>query len=284
MATSPSRRRAKPEPVDNADAPLRRRWVLVAGGVALVVFLLVSVLAVLAVVRRDEVALSVDDWSLSRGDLDQYLEGTSSNVLYQQALIQQGRPMEARVEGSDDFAPQFVALSLNDLLQFQIAEQVVLGRGGQLEQADREAAGRTLTAMLVTSGGQLTGSGAGDDEDGRSSTLETILDQFGESRVVLEDGVAWLAALRRSVVAEMGPDVTQEAALAQVDELLAEAKRAATIEVAGDLGRWDSAALLIVAVDVSNAGLVPVGPDSTGTSIPSSSDTSAPATTATSTP
>jgi len=229
--------------------------------------LLASTALALRALTRDDTALAVDGWSLSRSELSQHLEDLSSNVLYTQALEQQGRPLEATVAGTDVWAPSFVAATLNDRIEFQLAEQVVRARGGDITDGDRSAASVVLAEQLIGTG-QLAGI-PGDDDAARWATLEIVLSQFGDSRVVLEDGVAWLVALQRLVRLELGSDATQEDVTDQMTAILDEAKAAARIEVDADLGRWDPDALVVVAVDVSTVGLVPVGPGTEGGTVPS---------------
>lgn len=225
-------------------------WIAVVAGAVLVVALVGT--GVWLLVRDDDgVAMRIDDWVLTRAELDQHLRDVTGNVLYLQIRDRQGQPIPVPADG-EPWDPDLVAEILTDELRFRIVTTALAQQGGSVSAVDREAARQELARTMAVSA-QLSGGP-------QPETLDVVLDQFGSSRAYYEEGTATVAALRRVLAAGQGLPVDDPAAIERFGEVLAETARAARVEVAPDLGTWDPDAIAIVPVGSSRSELEPMEP------------------------
>jgi parvulin-like peptidyl-prolyl isomerase len=141
----------------------------------------------------DRTALRVDGWALARVEFDDTLNQIAGNQGYLDAHGTNAGPLQPRVEGTDGFAPQFMAEFANERVTFQLAAAEVARRGLEITDEDRQRALEVVTQGLAT-----TPVSSGIDPVGQQ-----VLDQFGSYRSVLLDGVTNLQVLRRDLTKDV---------------------------------------------------------------------------------
>jgi hypothetical protein len=140
----------------------------------------------------DPPVLTVDGWSLSRGQFLDELAQINANEGYRAARGRNGQPLAVLRPGSStDYDPALIVELLNERITFQLAAAEVQRRELVPTKEDRAAAVAVIEDGLAT----------GDGPSGRA-----VLDAFGSYREVLISGVVHLQVLRRA----LGPGVSDD--------------------------------------------------------------------------